>query len=75
MRLPAIMRGAGVNGGRGRMRPDSMRAQPRRRIDRAAVAAQFEIQRRPALPAGIADAGDRVAAADLVADVAQQASL
>src|SRR3546814_1767519 len=46
--------------------------QPAARIDRVAVAAQFEIQRRPALAAGIADAGDRIAALDLRPGVLEQ---
>src|SRR3546814_30193 len=46
--------------------------QPAARVDRVAVAAQFEIQRRPALAAGIADAGDRIAALDLRPGVLEQ---
>src|SRR3546814_20237654 len=46
--------------------------QPAARIDRIAVAAQFDIQRRPALAAGIADAGDRNAALDLRPGVLEQ---
>src|SRR3546814_13457487 len=46
--------------------------QPAARVDRVAVAAQFEIQRRPALAAGIADAGDRTAALALRPGVLEQ---
>src|SRR5690606_7375778 len=46
--------------------------QPAARIDRIAVAAQLEVQRRAPLAAGVADAGDRVAAPDLRAGVLEQ---
>src|SRR5690606_24823732 len=65
-----------AGGGRARMRRAVRTAlallQPAVRVDRAAVAAQFEIQRRATLAAGVADAGDRLAALDAGAGVLEQ---
>src|SRR5690606_14509052 len=54
------------------VRTASALLQPAVRVDRAAVAAQFEIQRRATLAAGVADAGDRLAALDAGAGVLEQ---